>query len=410
MNAKIEIAEKNVSGLLHLSGSKSISNRLLILQALSGEIKALKNLSTSDDTHVLQKALASKEGIVDVGIAGTAMRFLTAYFAIKGEEVILTGAARMKQRPIKELVDALRVLGAEISYKENEGFPPLKIKGKKIKGGHLKIKADVSSQFISSILMIAPYFESGIQLELIGDILSRPYIEMTLNLMQQQGVNHSWKNNIITVDSGRYSNNVNFVESDWSSVSYLFELVALSMSGKIQMTHVINDSVQGDQEVMHYFELLGIDSSIKDGMLTISKKPNFKLPSFIEYDCTNTPDLAQTLASTASGMGVSMKIVGLKSLPIKETNRLLALKTELEKYGTEVRILNNEALEIIPKEDISSKDLIFETYGDHRMAMCLAPLALKSRSVTLSNPEVVNKSYRDFWNHLKCIGFNVYDI
>ena len=358
----------------------------------------------------MQKALASKEGIVDVGIAGTAMRFLTAYFAIKGEEVILLEQARMKQRPIKELVDALRALGAEISYMENEGFPPKKIKSKKIKGGHLKIKADVSSQFISSILMIAPYFEHGIQLELTGDILSRPYIEMTLNLMQQQGVNHSWENNIITVDSGRYYNNVNFVESDWSSISYLFELAVLSMSGKIQMTHVMNDSVQGDQEVMHYFELLGIDSRIKDGMLTISKKPNFKLPSFIEYDCTNTPDLAQTLASTASGMGVSMKIVGLKSLPIKETNRLLALKTELEKYGTEVRILNNEALEIIPKEDISSKDLIFETYGDHRMAMCLAPLALKSRSVSLNNPEVVNKSYRDFWNHLKCIGFNVYDI
>ena len=273
----------------------------------------------------MQKALASREGIVDVGIAGTAMRFLTAYFAIKGEEVILTGAARMKQRPIKELVDALRALGAEISYMENEGFPPLKIKAKK-KGGHLKIKADVSSQFISSILMIAPYFEHGIQLELTWDILSRPYIEMTLNLMQQQGVNHSWENNIITVDSGRYSNNVNFVESDWSSVSYLFELVALSMSGKIQMTHVMNDSVQGDQEVMHYFELLGIDSRIKDGMLTISKKPNFKLPSFIEYDCTNTPDLAQTLASTASGMGVSMKIVGLKSLPNQRNKSIACLK------------------------------------------------------------------------------------
>jgi len=407
VKANIQIKSPLINGKVHLTGSKSISNRLLILQGLSGHNNVLKNLSDSDDTTVLQKALSSQETIIDVGIAGTAMRFLTAYYTLRGSEVILTGAARMKQRPIKGLVDALSSLGADIEYIENEGFPPLKIKGGNLKGGLLQMKADVSSQFISAILMIAPYFEKGIQLKLIGEVLSRPYIEMTLNLMEKQGVPYQWVEDTISILPGAYQNNITRVESDWSSISYMFELVALSDSGCIQLTRVDEHSVQGDQEGMHYFDLLGVDSNIEQGVLTLRKRSGFELPKLLELDCLKTPDLAQTLAATACGLGVRMKLTGLKSLPIKETDRLMALKNELEKCGSQVQIINNEALDIIPGTELLDRSFNFETYADHRMALCLAPLALKAKSVTLNNPMVVNKSYKSYWDDLKILSFNI---
>lgn len=407
MTAKIQKINPLINGKVHLTGSKSISNRLLILKALSGNNNELKNLSDSDDTSVLQSALSAQDTIIDVGIAGTAMRFLTAYYALRSSEVILIGASRMKQRPIKGLVDALSSLGADIEYMENEGFPPLKIKGGKLKGGLLQIKADVSSQFISAILMIAPYFEKGIQLKLVGEILSRPYIEMTLNLMEKEGVPYQWVGDTISILPGNYQNNITRVESDWSSISYMFELVALSDSGCIQITQVDEYSVQGDQEGMRYFDLLGVDSIIEQGVLTLRKRSGFELPKILELDCLNTPDLAQTLAVTACGLGVRMKLTGLKSLPIKETDRLMALKYELEKCRAHVHIINNEALDIIPSAELLNRNLNFETYGDHRMALCLAPLALKAKSVTLNNPMVVNKSYKSYWEDLKALSFNI---
>ncbi len=407
MNAKIQITSPLINGKIHLTGSKSISNRLLILQALSGHKNVLKNLSDSDDTTVLQNALSSQDTIIDVGIAGTAMRFLTAYFTLRGSEVILTGASRMKQRPIKGLVEALCSLGADIEYIEREGFPPLKIKGANLKGGLLKMKANVSSQFISAILMISPYFEKGLQLKLIGEVLSKPYIEMTLNLMEKQGVPYQWFGDTIYILPGHYQNNITRVESDWSSISYIFELVALSNSGFIQLTQVDEHSVQGDQEGMQYFELLGVDSNIEQGVLTLRKRPGFELPKLLELDCLKTPDLAQTLAATACGLGVRMKLSGLKSLPIKETDRLIALKNELEKFGAQVQIINNEAIDIIPGTELLNKSFNFQTYGDHRMALCLAPLALKAKSVTLNNPLVVNKSYKSYWEDLKNLSFNI---
>tara|TARA_B100000900_G_C20586588_1_gene719842 strand:- start:494 stop:1729 length:1236 start_codon:yes stop_codon:yes gene_type:complete len=407
VNAKIQITSPLINGKIHLTGSKSISNRLLILQALSGHKNVLKNLSDSDDTTVLQNALSSQDTIIDVGIAGTAMRFLTAYFTLRGSEVILTGASRMKQRPIKGLVEALCSLGADIEYIEREGFPPLKIKGANLKGGLLKMKANVSSQFISAILMISPYFEKGLQLKLIGEVLSKPYIEMTLNLMEKQGVPYQWFGDTIYILPGHYQNNITRVESDWSSISYIFELVALSNSGFIQLTQVDEHSVQGDQEGMQYFELLGVDSNIEQGVLTLRKRPGFELPKLLELDCLKTPDLAQTLAATACGLGVRMKLSGLKSLPIKETDRLIALKNELEKFGAQVQIINNEAIDIIPGTELLNKSFNFQTYGDHRMALCLAPLALKAKSVTLNNPLVVNKSYKSYWEDLKNLSFNI---
>ena len=407
MNAKIQITSSLINGKVHLTGSKSISNRLLILQALSGHKNVLKNLSDSDDTVVIQKALSSQDTTIDVGIAGTAMRFLTAYYALRGSEVILTGASRMKQRPIKGLVDALSSLGADIEYMENEGFPPLKIKGGNLKGGFLQMKADVSSQFISAILMIAPYFEKGIQLKLIGEVLSRPYIEMTLKLMEKQGLPYKWVGDTISLLPGNYQNNITRVESDWSSISYMFELVALSDSGFIQLTQVDECSIQGDQEVMLYFDLLGVDSNIEQGVLTLRKKSGFELPKLLELDCLKTPDLAQTLAATACGLGVHMKLTGLQSLPIKETDRLMALKNELEKCGAQVQIINNKALDIIPGTELLNRTFNFETYGDHRMALCLAPLALKAKLLTINNPMVVNKSYKSYWEDLKNLSFNI---
>ena len=407
MKVKIQTETKKLSGNLKLTGSKSISNRLLILQALSGKMSPLSNLSNSDDTTVMLKALSTKEGTIDIGIAGTAMRFLTAYLAIQDADFILTGASRMKERPIKDLVDALRSLGADIGYLEKDGYPPLSIKGKKLIGGALSIKADTSSQFISAILMISPYFEKGIQLQLVGEVLSRPYIEMTLNLMQRQGVNHEWVGDTITVLPGAYTDQVSEVESDWSSISYVFELAALSESAEISLERVDQVSVQGDQEGMNYFKKLGVDSSIDNGVLTIRKQTDFIRPELLEFDCTKTPDLAQTLAATTCALGIPMNITGLKSLPIKETDRLMALKVELEKCGAQVTIVDNEALEIIPGPAFSDKDFTFETYGDHRMALCLAPLALVSNSVTLNNPRVVNKSYKSYWDDLTSLGFNV---
>lgn len=407
MNVNIQSVNKTIKGTLNLSGSKSISNRLLILQALSNRSSKLKNISDSDDTLVLQKALSSSDTFIDIGIAGTAMRFLTAYYALRASEVVLTGASRMKQRPIKGLVDALCSLGADIEYMEKEGYPPLKIKGKSLEGGVLQIKSDISSQFISALLMVGPYFEKGLQLELQGAVISRPYIKMTLNLMKKQGASHQWEGHKIYIPPGGYQTNISQVESDWSSISYLFELVALSDTGSIELTQVDENSVQGDKEVMRYFKSLGVDSSIKQGVLTLRKMSDFELPKHLEFDCLNTPDLAQTLAATACGLEVPMKLTGLQSLPIKETNRLMALKNELEKCGAQVFILNNEALEVIPGSSLLNQNFYFQTYGDHRMAMSFAPLALKAQSVTLNNPMVVNKSYKSYWEDLKTLSFQI---
>ena len=408
MKAKIQIPKKDIRGSLQLSGSKSISNRLLIIQALSGLNKVLGNLSTSEDTQTLERALSNPSQQINIGLAGTAMRFLTAFFAIQNRELVLTGDTRMQERPISDLVEALKFLGADISYQNKNGFPPLKIKGKELEGGKLKINAAVSSQFISAILLIAPYLKKGIQLELQGEVLSRPYIDMTLSLMRKYGVKSTWVEDVITVFPGVYNPTEIKVESDWSSISYIFEIIALSATGKIILSYVEENSLQGDHMIMGIFKSFGVRSTIKDGVLTIWKEPKFKLPSRLEFDCKATPDLAQTIAATACGLGVQTKITGLNNLPLKETNRLLALQSELTKCGAEVRVINNEALAIYPSKDFSSADLEFETYQDHRMAMCLAPLALRCNSVVIDDCEVVNKSYKSYWEDLKILSFKVH--
>ena len=408
MRCKVQIEHKHIKGTLCISGSKSISNRLLIIQALKAVHIPLNNGSNSQDTLVLQNALTSKESVKDIGLAGTAMRFLTAFYAIQNTEVVITGAARMKERPITDLVDSLRALGADIVYLEKEGFPPLQIRGKALNGGCLSINASISSQFISAILLVAPYLKNGIQLELLGEILSEPYIKMTLSLMKQQGVNSTWVGNTISVLPGVYKNQIIEVEADWSSISYLFEVIALSESGEVSIPQVFENSIQGDSKIMEFYKLFGISSRIENKVLTISKTPGFKMPKFLEFDCKATPDLAQTIAVTACGLGVGVKITGLYNLPLKETDRLEALKNELTKCGAQVLITNNHTIDIQPKLVFPCVDLNFKTYEDHRMAMCLAPLALKAKSVIINHAEVVNKSYKSYWKDLNKLSFNLH--
>jgi 3-phosphoshikimate 1-carboxyvinyltransferase len=407
LKAQVKMSNKDINGKLKLSGSKSISNRLLIMQALSASKAELKNLSDSDDTIIMKQALASELKLVDIGMTGTAMRFLTAYFAIQNRETILSGAPRMKKRPIKDLVNALRELGADISYLEKEGFPPLKISGKELEGGTIVMQSSISSQFISALLMIAPLMKKGLQLRLDGELLSRPYIQMTLSLMQEQGINYTWEDNLIQVEAGSYQNTIASVESDWSSISYIYEVLALADSGKIEIESVDENSVQGDQKLMEFFKHFGISSAIENSILKIEKEANFILPASLEIDCEATPDLAQTFAPTACALGVHLKMTGLKNLPFKESNRLEAIKLELEKIGATTNIIDNEALEIIPGADFSQLNLEFDTHHDHRMALSLAPLALKAKHLIINDAEVVNKSYKSFWKDLGKLSFDI---
>lgn len=408
MRAKIQTDQHHLNAFLSITGSKSVSNRLIIIQALIDDFSFLENCSNSKDTCVLTAALSNKSLTKDVGLAGTAMRFLTAFYTIQNSAIVLTGAARMKERPIADLVDALIELGADITYLEKKGFPPLQIRGKNLDGGFLSINASISSQFISALLLIAPYFKNGLQLELLGEVTSKPYINMTLSLMKQYGVEATWVGTKISVLPGTYSSQVSQVESDWSSISYIYEVLALSNSGEVCISQVSEDSFQGDSKVMEFYRSFGVCSRIKNGQLFLKKESNFTLPKMLNFDCNATPDLAQTIAATACGLGVQVKITGLQTLPLKETNRLMALKVELAKCGAKVMVTNNDTLEVFPLSTMPFIDLEFETYDDHRMALSLAPLALKSRSVLIDEAEVVNKSYKNFWEDLRLLSFNIY--
>lgn len=407
MKAHLKINQNNFNTTLNISGSKSISNRLLIFQALSDSHELIENISTSNDTVILQDAIKSNAVNIDVGDAGTAFRFLTSYFSVQTKTIILTGSSRMKKRPIKDLVNALRILGADINYIEQEGYPPLKIIGGKIKGGNVFIDTSVSSQFVSSILMIAPILKNGICLHLVGPVISAPYIQMTLDLMRDYGIECSWEGDLIHVSSGEYISKSYYVEPDWSSISYLFELVALSDGGRIYVEKVDSESIQGDQKICELFRYFGVGHFIKNRRLCIFKEEFFKIPSFLEFDCSYYPDLAQTIAVTAAGIGVHIKIKGLYNLPFKETNRLNAIKKELEKIGVQVNIEAENSLEIIPSDSPFPSELFFESHGDHRMALALAPLALKTKNIWIQDVEVIKKSYINFLEDLKLLSYEV---
>ena len=404
MNLQLHKSTISSNNKTAITGSKSESNRLLLLQALYPSID-IKNLSNSDDSQLMQKALKSSDRIIDIHHAGTAMRFLTAFYSIqKNRKVELTGSKRMKERPIAILVDALRQIGADISYKENEGFPPLMIKGKQLTGNKVTLKANVSSQYISALLLIAPKLENGLKLTLEGTITSIPYIKMTLNLLSQIGVESSFKDNVITVKRLlNIKENKNLVvESDWSSASYFYSIIALSDIGaNVTISSYKKESLQGDSVLAQIYKTFGVSTEFNNNSVTISKTSEAK--SIKELNLQEAPDIAQTIAVTAFGLGLSCYLTGLHTLKIKETDRLVALKTEIEKLGGNVSI-TNDSLTLEASNSIL-KSIEIDTYNDHRMAMAFAPLALKT-DIIIKDYKVVSKSYPTFWEDLKTLGFN----
>ena len=399
MNKSLNYISRSIYGNVTISGSKSESNRLLILQKIFSNIQ-LKNLSNSDDTKHLQEALASNNQKINIGHAGTAMRFLTAYFSAKaGRKIILTGSERMQNRPIKILVDALLSVGADIQYENKDGYPPIKIKGKKLIKNKISIHGNVSSQYISALLLTAPSLENGLEIELIGKVTSTPYINMTLALLNDIGVWTSWKDNIIQVQYKKSIDDITItVESDWSSASYFYSLVALSESGKVSLSSYKKDSLQGDNSLMKIYKHFGVETKFEENSIILTKQKTGLKP--LRLNLADSPDLAQTIAVTCFGLGIACDLTGLHTLKIKETDRLFALKTELEKLGAQVEI-TNESLHLKSSDNIK-KNITVDTYQDHRMAMAFAPLALKV-PITINEAEVVTKSFKSFWKDIESI-------
>ena len=409
MNLQLKSKVLNLKSEIKITGSKSETNRLLLLKALYPNI-VIENTSNSDDSEVMNDALTNITNTVDVHHAGTAMRFLTAYFASKeNSNVILTGSSRMKERPIKILVEALNQLGAKIEYLENDGFPPIKIKGKTLTLSKVSLQANVSSQYISALLLIAPSLQNGLELELIGEITSISYINMTLNLLQEIGVETSFIGNIIVVKPKTQNPKpkTQTVESDWSSASYFYSIVALSKVGtQIVLSSFKENSLQGDAILATIYQQMGVETHFEKGKITLIKNSK-PINQNIKIDLNNAPDIAQTIAVTAFGLGIGCQLTGLHTLKIKETDRLEALKKELSKLGAAISV-TNESLRIEPSKSINSNQNI-ATYNDHRMAMAFAPLALKT-NINIENAEVVSKSYPDFWNDLIILGFEISEI
>ena len=397
---KIDKIIKTVSGSVQITGSKSESNRLLVLQQFFPNL-SIKNVSNSDDSRLMQKALSSTSNEINIGHAGTAMRFLTAYFSVKqNAEIVLTGSHRMKNRPIKILVDALISLGANIEYLEKEGYPPLKITGKKLEIDFVEIEGNVSSQYISALLLIAPTLKNGLQLKFKGEVTSVPYIKMTLQLLAELGIESSWKNNIISIfPKPTISDKTIVVESDWSSASYYYSLVAFSPNAEVTLSSYKKTSLQGDSVLATIYKDLGVETTFKEHSL-ILKNTNTSIFKPLKLDLINAPDIAQTIAVTCFGLGIECFLTGLHTLKIKETDRLVALKTEIEKLGGEV-IITNETLHLKNSTKIK-ENIVISTYDDHRMAMAFAPLVVKV-PIQIKDANVVSKSYPTFWENFKKI-------
>ncbi|MAU72475.1 MAG: 3-phosphoshikimate 1-carboxyvinyltransferase [Pseudozobellia sp.] len=390
---------------IQITGSKSETNRSLLLQALFPSI-GIENLSNSDDAQVMQNGLRIDNGVVDIHHAGTAMRFLTSFFACQeGKDVTLTGSQRMTERPVKVLVEALSSLGADIEYGQNEGYPPLHIKGKKITKNKVSLPANISSQYISSLLLTAPSLENGLELDLVGKITSVPYIKMTLALLSQIGVQNEFEDNTIKVWPKTDVANISLVvESDWSSASYFYSIVALSDVGSsITLSAYKEDSLQGDSVLATIYRQLGVETTFSNNSIEIKKKSESKTDNLM-VDLADAPDIAQTISVTCFGLGIGCYLTGLHTLKIKETDRLEALNTELSKLGAPISVTDKD-LTLKTSESIKS-DVAIDTYNDHRMAMAFAPLALKT-DLFVNDAGVVSKSYPDFWNDLKQLQFEV---
>lgn len=386
-----------------LPPSKSISNRILILNALSLNTDLTKNLSDCEDTQVMIDAFNSDSNVFDVKNSGTAMRFLTAFLAGMEGEWIIKGSPRMRERPIYPLVDTLLSLGGDIEYMEKQGFPPLKINGKRLQGGEVHLKGDISSQFSSALLMIAPTMDKGLTIHIDNKIVSKPYINLTIKLMSEYGVLSKWKDNDIIVKPQTYRATTIQIESDWSAASYWYEMVALSPSAEVTLLGLKNDSSQGDFKLVSMFEDLGVNSHfIPEGVII---KNTGKLAKKVFYNFIDEPDLVQTFATTCSFLNIPFIFSGIENLRIKETDRVRALKTELMKLGYVLKETGNEMLEWSGERCPLPENRVIETYDDHRMALSFTPAALKTGSIEINNPKVVIKSYPDFWDDIQNAGF-----
>jgi 3-phosphoshikimate 1-carboxyvinyltransferase len=399
------LADKKINENITISGSKSESNRLLILQKLFPEI-SIENLSDSDDSVHMQHALSTNDEIVDIGHAGTAMRFLTSYFAAnEGRETVLTGSERMQNRPVEILVNALKDLGATISYEDKVGYPPIRIQGTKIRKEKVQIHGNVSSQYISSLLLIASKLENGLEIELIGKITSVPYINMTLSLLTQLGIENKFEENIIKVyPKKEIKEQTVVVESDWSSASYFYSIIALADIGsEINLSAYKKESLQGDSCLAEIYEHFGVATTFNVNSINL-KKVKVSTKETLEIDLKNAPDIAQTIAVTCFAEGVACNLAGLHTLKIKETDRLVALHDELSKLGATISVTDISLH--LEKSSAIIENIAIKTYNDHRMAMAFAPLALKV-PIKILNAEVVTKSYQKFWEDMQQIGIKI---
>ncbi len=412
MTYKITAPQK-IEASIKLPASKSISNRALVIYALSKGNIIPENLSDCDDTEVIIEALKNMPETINIKAAGTAMRFMTAYLSVNEGEHIITGTERMQHRPIGVLVDALHYLGADIEYVGEEGFPPLRIKGHTLEGGHLEIEGNVSSQYISALLMIGPVLKKGLELKLTGQIVSRPYIDLTLWTMKEFGADAEWSDvDTITVKPQPYKNREYLIENDWSGSSYWYEIIALlaDRDSHVELEGLMDFSKQGDSVVRYISSLLGVKtafSTTNQGVpttveISVNKHP---LPR-LEYDFTGSPDLAQTFVVACCMLNIKFRFVGLSSLKIKETDRIVALENELKKLGYVIHDENNDTLYWDGERCEASMEPI-DTYEDHRMALSFAPAAIKYPGLRINNPEVVSKSYPHFWEDLKKAGFTI---
>ncbi len=410
MEYLISKQNKKIKGELSLPSSKSISNRVLLIRALAKKKFEIYNLSYSNDTKNLLDILNSDSNIFDVGDAGTTMRFLTSYFANKPGEWILTGSERMKNRPIGILVNALNELGVKIEYLEKEGFPPIKIYGTAIEGGNIEISGSVSSQFISSLLLIAPTLPNGLNVKLKSKIVSKPYIDMTLGLMRNFGIKSKWENDIISIKKQNYFSRDYTVEADWSSASYWYEMAVISDFADIKLFGLKKNSIQGDSIITELFDSFGIKTTFFSGGIRLKKLSCPNINQF-DYDFSNYPDLTQTIVVTLSALNIPFSLSGLETLLIKETNRIQALKNELLKIGCNLLITNNSISKFKNNKIIkdSLKLWSFKTCNDHRMALSFAPLALINK-ISIDDVNVVKKSYPNFWEDVQKMGFNIKEI
>ena len=405
---KVEITPSDLSpdSSIKISGSKSESNRVLILNSIFKNIK-IGNLSDSDDSVVLKNALENLNKNIDIHHAGTAMRFLTAYLStLDGGKFILTGSKRMKERPIGILVDALKNLGFNINYLKKKGYPPLEINGTKSEKSIIKLKSDISSQFISALILIGPTFKNGLTIELDGEIISKPYINLTLNVLKRMGIGYSFRKNIIKIDNVKEINPIKYlIESDWSSSSYFYSIVAIDKKINIKLSNFFKESFQGDSFIEKIFIKLGVKTEfLNQTEILLSPINDFKKPSSLSFNLIDNPDLAQTVAVTCLALKIQVKITGLQTLKIKETDRILALYNELSKLGAKI-IFDDTSIEIIPPINLNKNIEIF-TYDDHRMALSFAPLGLITPLI-INDPDVVTKSFPSYWNDLLQLNFNL---